>query len=621
MSIIQRRFYGVIASFSVILVALITLIIYFLKAPATSAAAVIGTTGLLGIVFLAANIILMGRLGGLFSFDFLGKQNKGGEYKAALAALGRLPMKIMVIFFLDLLVFLLILFSRGSQLGLQANIVFPLFWFILSLGSIHGTCLYVFSDQTVSNLLFSHKLTVYPADLRESRQKTKNMVTPTALVLLALCFGISLSNLINRINATAAGKLNTWALMVGAIILFLALAQIQVLIWARSNGKIFSLIIAQLEQLASAEKDFTKRVSICSVDELSTIAGLVNTFCDALSRDVGEIKGAQGRLSEYGNQLGENAEESAAAVKQISANIENVRDKTQNQSASVIESSSAVQEIAKNIESLDHLIGDQSTSVTQSSASIEQMVSNIGSINTSIEKMAGRFMELSKAAVEGNKNQEITTQRVGKIIERSNTLLEANGVIAKIASQTNLLAMNAAIEAAHAGSAGLGFTVVADEIRHLAETSTRETKNIKSELAQVRIAIDEVVEASKASSSSFTLVSGQIDATEELVRMIQQAMQEQQEGIKQIMEALKRMNEITYQVRTGSREMSTGNSMVLEEMNRLQNASMEIKNNIDEMARGSTEVTGETLRLSELAGDTRKTILQMERILKGFKVE
>ena len=106
-----------------------------------------------------------------------------------------------------------------------------------------------------------------------------------------------------------------------------------------------------------------------------------------------------------------------------------------------------------------------------------------------------------------------------------------------------------------------------------------------------------------------------------IFRMIQQAMREQQEGIRQIMEALKRMNEITYQVRTGSREMNTGNSMVLEEMNRLQNASIEIKNNIDEMARGSTEVTGETLRLSELAGDTRKTILRMERILKGFKVE
>jgi methyl-accepting chemotaxis protein len=228
----------------------------------------------------------------------------------------------------------------------------------------------------------------------------------------------------------------------------------------------------------------------------------VNSFCGTLAADINALKGAQHELSDYGTTLGENATESAAAVNQISVNIDSIREKAESQSAGVVESSSAVQEIARNIESLNQLIAGQAASVAQSSASIEQMIGNIRAIDVSVGKMAGMFRSLSEAADEGEESG-MTRASVGKIIERAESLRVANAAIAKIASQTNLLAMNAAIEAAHAGSAGLGFSVVADEIRTLAETSARETKNIKNELAQVNAAVSDVVSASDASSSSF----------------------------------------------------------------------------------------------------------------------
>ncbi|HPB66041.1 MAG TPA: methyl-accepting chemotaxis protein, partial [Spirochaetales bacterium] len=208
------------------------------------------------------------------------------------------------------------------------------------------------------------------------------------------------------------------------------------------------------------------------------------------------------------------------------------------------------------------------------------------SISSSIDTMADRFKDLLRSADDGKRTQETARERIQLIVDRSKSLLEANTVIATIASQTNLLAMNAAIEAAHAGDMGKGFAVVADEIRRLAETSAIQSKAITSDLGAVQAVIESVVVSSNESTESFSTVASRIVGLDSLVHQVDLAMAEQKAGTSKVLEALQSMNEITHQVKSGSAEMSAGNGIVLSEISRLQDSTRQIIASVEDMSGG-----------------------------------
>ena len=291
-----------------------------------------------------------------------------------------------------------------------------------------------------------------------------------------------------------------------------------------------------------------------------------------------------------------------------------------NQAECVDNTVESVRQIAGTISSLDSLVQIQASGTENASAAVEQMVGNIQSVNNSVERMSELFNRLLEDAQTGSGKQSDVSSQITDIAKQSEMLQEANAVIASIAEQTNLLAMNAAIEAAHAGDAGKGFSVVADEIRKLSETSSSQSKNIGEQLKLIKDSIQNVVVASDESNVSFISVVQDIKETNRLMQEIKNAMAEQQVGSSQISEAVIAMKESAGKVREESVRMSGQNKSVLDGVQRLKDVTGVMNGKISDMENEIEAVSGSGKDLAEIASVMSSSIQNIGNRIDEFKV-
>ncbi|TFG81044.1 MAG: methyl-accepting chemotaxis protein, partial [Spirochaetales bacterium] len=352
---------------------------------------------------------------------------------------------------------------------------------------------------------------------------------------------------------------------------------------------------------------------------LGVLAGHFNDFSMMLRDLMVRVKHETHSLEEGMVRLSANTEETAGAVRQISANIESLKQQALSQSASVTESSATVEQITKNISQLYRLIERQSDGVATSSSSIEEMVANIQSMTANIERMGSYYQKLLDKSDSGKSAIETVVKQVKDIGSLSESLQEANTLIAGIAAQTNLLAMNAAIEAAHAGEAGQGFAVVADEIRKLAENAAGQSKAIAKNIKSIRGGIEAVVSSSGTSARTFEDILEQIRVLSRLEEEVRYAMKEQSSGSSQILDSLANINDITSEVRLSAQEMQNGSNTVLLEMRRLLQLAGELENGMVEMAVGADEIQRAAQDNNDLSVQATTSVRTLKEETDKFK--
>jgi len=374
-----------------------------------------------------------------------------------------------------------------------------------------------------------------------------------------------------------------------------------------------------IADLARGEGDLTKRLTILSRDELGEMGTNLNQFLDLIHSIVGSVRNIVEQMRLLGDELQANTTQSASSARQISSNTQEIRDKLVSQSAGVSETLATVEQINRNIRSFLQMIETQATNLTEASSAIEEMVANINSVAQTAVRNYETITTLSHDSDAGKELLNGVENLIQQIDQASEGMLEANTIIANIAGQTNLLSMNAAIEAAHAGDAGKGFAVVAEEIRKLAENANEQSKTISQVLQNVKGLIEQAVASTAEAQNKFDQVFDSIRKVGNQEIEVKNAMEEQQQGSQQVLLAMKELNQITAEIRSGSEEIRVGSQSILDEMSRIMKGTQEIEQASQENAEGAQEIVQAMEHISNLSTNNAQAIKDIEALVARFK--
>jgi methyl-accepting chemotaxis protein len=415
------------------------------------------------------------------------------------------------------------------------------------------------------------------------------------------------------------GQLTNFTVIL-AIIAIIVSAGVSFLV-ATSIARPIVKVGEMLKDISEGEGDLTRRIDLASRDELGDMAHYFNLTIEKIKSLVIAIKQQSVSLFDLGGELSANMTETAAAMNQISATIQSINGQVTNQTASVTETNSTMRQITDSIEKLNGHIENQSSNISQSSSAIEEMIANIATVTQTLAHNVENVKHLASASELGHTSlQEVSTDIQG-IAKESEGLLEITAVMENIASQTNLLSMNAAIEAAHAGESGKGFAVVADEIRKLAESSSEQSKTIAVVLKRIKASIDKIMNSTDAVLNRFEAIDSGVKVVSQQEESIRNAMEEQHAGGQQVLDVIAHLNDITQHVRNGSADMLAGSKKIIGESRNLGALTDEVSNGVHEMSKGAEQVNIAVDQVSRLSAKNKDHIDTLVSEISKFKVE
>lgn len=377
----------------------------------------------------------------------------------------------------------------------------------------------------------------------------------------------------------------------------------------------------QVSQLSSAEGDLTIRLpSEDRQDEMTELADNLNAFMDKTERILIVLHETLSDTNEVKRGILSSVDDNSSAATEISASIASITDQISTMKEIVSQAVEASNSVTDSVSLFEEQVISQASMSEESTAAVSQVIGSVQRLSSiAAERRKGTEQLLQKIKDGDTKVQE-SVDAVQAIHNDIGSILSMVELISGIAAQTNLLAMNAAIEAAHAGEAGRGFAVVADEIRKLAESSSTQSKSISTVLNGIVSRIKGALEASIFTASIYNGIQNEFDVLGNAFTEISENTQEVGQGSQQILEAMDQLNHHSQELRTEAGHLRGSNQDISGITNHLGQISDLVEQSIHEINQGMRAIAGSMEGLRTQSGNLNESLTSAESQLNKFRL-
>ncbi|MDA3955700.1 methyl-accepting chemotaxis protein [Oceanispirochaeta sp.] len=403
-------------------------------------------------------------------------------------------------------------------------------------------------------------------------------------------------------------------------ILFLVISLLLIYLSKMEDRAQFSLLISKLKELNNAGGDLTASMHIINFDQSGDVVEEVNKLMSKLHSAFIEVSRAAGKMPVISERIDRSIDDAKLQIDQILSSSMEMNNYISDQKSMISDTDSKLSLMLNGFERISELMKDHGVIVSSTSATIEEIAANIKSVSETTNRAKEISDDLEQNVKSGSQAVNTSISSIEEIHETSGKMNDLVLVVSKVAAQTKLLAMNAAIEAAHAGHQGRGFAVVADEVRKLAGTSSENTGEISRNIQTMNNMVSQGVSTTRSAGSLLNQILEEVNLSSLLSREIASAMEEQKAGTSNLMSLVGKVVDTSEIIQDETMNQVEDNNEFKKNIQRFVEQTDRVQEITVSQHKSNSQISDALKELKILSVEGKTLGLALEEVIEGFRL-